>query len=385
MNRFFWLIPVLLCCFSVNTQAQLLSNDAKVSLLTADPGKDVYSTFGHSAIRIYDPASRVNAVFNYGVFDFDTPNFYTKFIRGKLLYKLGLQSYTNYLNDYKRGNRKVIEQPLNLDSAQVQELYALLKKNYQPENRYYLYDFFFDNCATRIRDIMETTLPDQIQYPEPEEEVRFRQLLDEYLHPLPWTDFGVDLILGLPADQIAGLREQMFLPDYLSENLGKAQLASNNETIPLMQSGTILFDPPNPARPNAGPITPSVLFWVFALVIALLTWRMGGPKMRWFDGIWFTLLGFAGCFFLFMWLGTDHLATKNNLNVLWAFPLWLLFGPLLFRRSPKTWVLKFLGAYSVLLLLLLITWPWFPQDFHDALIPLLLVTIIRGVSRFYSA
>jgi len=131
------------------------TDSAKVSLLTCSPGSELYSKFGHSAIRVYDPYEGTDIVFNYGLFDFNTPNFYLKFIRGKLPYQLGIQRFYNFMWDYQSEGRKVVETPLMLDLAAQRKLLDFLEYNYRPENRQYPYDFFFDNCASRIRDVVE--------------------------------------------------------------------------------------------------------------------------------------------------------------------------------------------------------------------------------------
>ena len=144
----------MLCTTSKTAEAknQNLSDRSVVSLLTCSPGTELYSIFGHCAIRIHDPVNEIDKIYNYGTFDFDSPNFYMEFIKGKLFYFLSVSNFTFFKTTYIRMNRSIYEQVVDLSMDQRQSLYQYLENNHLPENRYYLYDFFFDNCATRIRD-----------------------------------------------------------------------------------------------------------------------------------------------------------------------------------------------------------------------------------------
>ena len=218
---------IVLRASSLNAQTQFnFSDSTRVSLLTCSPGNALYSTFGHSAVRVYDPLSGMDAVFNWGIFDFDTPNFYWKFMRGKLLYRMGGQRFIDFYAEYQYLQRSVVETPVLLPLDAKRKLLRTIETNYLPENQKYKYDFFFDNCATRIRDVVERALP--ITYADTNRTIKpLRRLLDEYLVEMPWSDFGIDLILGLPADQMGTFRYEMFLPDYLGKNLKHARYQGN--------------------------------------------------------------------------------------------------------------------------------------------------------------
>ena len=198
----------------------------KISLLTCDPGDELYSTFGHSAIRVVALESGQDLVFNYGTFDFNTPFFYIKFIRRTLDYQLSLTTTDNFLREYNYFKRNVREQELNLSPEQSQAIVAFLQNNYRPENRKYRYDFFFDNCATRITDMLESVLGQSLKwnYPTESDEKTFRNLIDEYVYPLPWSDLGIDLALGAVIDREATEAEKAFLPDYLEEGLQLSEM-----------------------------------------------------------------------------------------------------------------------------------------------------------------
>lgn len=248
---------VIFFCSGFSLQGQNLSNRAKVSLLTIAPTNELYNQFGHTAIRISDPVTGVDYSYNYGVYDFDTPNFYMKFIQGRLSYMMSIVETNRELAVYQLRRRGVIEQDLNLSPEQVQTVAAYLRENYKPENRYYLYDFFFDNCATRIRDLFEDALDTRFDYPEgmvPNYKT-YRELLDEKIASTPWHDFGIDFILGSPTDRYADFRGEMFLPDYLAKNMSMVKYQGEDLLGPprvLIDNGIVVG--------NSTPFTPFNVF-----------------------------------------------------------------------------------------------------------------------------
>jgi hypothetical protein len=382
MKLKYWGLCLFVFCGAISLHSQgfaqpalgAFSDNTQISLLTCSPGEDLYSTFGHSGIRLTDRASYRDVVFNYGIFDFHTPNFYLKFMRGKLLYQMGLQSFSDFMYEYQYLGRSVTETKLSLPLAAKRKLLLFLENNYRPENREYLYDFFFDNCATRIRDVVEKSLP--IVYP-PQDTVRkikhLRQLLDEYLGTMPWSDFGIDLVLGQPTDQLGTFRNEMFLPDYLAKNLSKAQYQGKPIALPTQ---TLLKGlPPSPFRSKFP--KPWLFFSLLAALFLALTFLATKKIKKGADAFFFSTLGLAGCILLFMWLGTDHIATKNNWNLLWANPLYLFTLGSLGGKRKYWWLV--LGGSTIVVLLF---FPWWPQQFHPAIIPILLTTVQRSVDRW---
>lgn len=372
MNRSIVLLIVCLLFLGQSLSAQRLSDQAKVSLLTIAPTNELYNQFGHTAVRIADPLTGVDYCYNYGVYDFDTPNFYTKFVRGRLPYMMSLVPTERELLPYQRRGRGVLEQDFNLSADEVRKVYAFLKENYQPENRYYLYDFFFDNCATRIRDLFEDALDTRFDYPPgtiPNYKT-YRQLLEEKIAPNPWHDFGIDFILGSPTDRYADFRGEMFLPDYLAKNISLVKY-----------KGEELLGPPRVLVANEivigndsffTPLNIGLLLLFMALAISI--WGTARAKNI-FDGIFYFLLAFCGFFLLFMRYGTDHFVTWQNYNILWANPLYLFAFLHVFysKRWMRflMWVLLALAAINLLL------YNDFIQDFHRAILPLIGVAVLR--------
>jgi len=369
-----WLFALcLILLTATESQAQQLTDSTRLYLLTCAPGAELFSKFGHSAIRAHDPTTETDLVFNYGIFDFDTPNFYVKFIRGKLKYMLGVQRTEDFLRAYESEGRRIDQQAIALDLQETQRVIDFLRTNYEPQNRYYLYDFFFDNCATRIRDVIEQEFTTTLQPPATyQADKSFRQLLDEYIGTFPWADFGIDLILGLPADQPADFRDEMFLPDYLSVHFASTRFRDRSLTT---EPDVIVPARIDHLAPSGG-IGP---FWVFSglAVIVLIVTFFGPRKLdRVLGSIVLLAAGLAGCLFVFMWIGTDHQATWQNLNLLWASPLWLFV-----LDGKQQWQRILLLIACATTSIAVFGFLWLPQQLHPAILPIAVILLVQGFVR----
>ncbi len=377
------ILLVLLSCLALHTWAQpkQLSDQSTISLITCEQGDELYSIFGHSAIRVKDPVHDLDIVYNYGTFDFNTPNFYPKFIQGQLNYRLSVGRYRNFVANYQRDERDVSEQLFILDSIQKNQIFDFLQDNMKPEKRNYRYDFFFDNCATRIRDIFPHIFP-ETKYTDTTQigGQSFRKYLDHYLRNSPWADFGIDLILGLPTDDPAGFQGKMFLPDHLRDGLKTAQLGS----IPLISSDKMVYDAPD--TPDGHTFwTPSVVLWIICLLYAIVSiFNWSNWVVRIMDVLLFGLAGLAGFFLLFMWFGTAHVPTHKNLNLMWAFPLHLGLAVQFFRKGLTNFWWYYFWVLIIVNILLLVCWFWWPQEFHLAIIPILIAMLIRGFEHVWA-
>src|SRR5688500_7144291 len=221
-------ITALLLFLSSYSQAQVqLSEQAEISVLTLGPWQgEVFTAFGHSAFRVHDPVNAIDAAYNYGVFDFNPPIFYLNFARGHNLYKLGVMDYRGFEYSYIYYNRYIHQQVLNLRPGEKQKLFDFLQWNALPENQEYLYDYFYDNCATKIPEVMLTVFGDSVVFDGSYITKRnsFRELTDIYLKEQPWGDLGIDIGLGLPTDKIATPYEHMFLPDFVESGFAHASI-----------------------------------------------------------------------------------------------------------------------------------------------------------------
>lgn len=378
MAKRFILIALIQLFWAFNAYSQAITQNTEVSLITCGSGKDLYSTFGHSAIHISDRTTGLDRVYNYGTFDFDTPYFYIKFARGKLNYMLNTTSFNRFLTTYQREGRWVKRQVLNLTDEEKEALYNFLENNALPENRDYKYDFFYDNCSTRIRDVLEKILGDKLHYPEnPTDSVQtFRNLIDLYLTDLKWSDLGIDLALGAPTDKVASWREKMFLPDYLMSHMGAAMVVNNGREAPLVLKTNLVL-PENEALTKSNSSGILWIFWVLFTFCVLTSFFINPKFLRWFDIVFFLSIGILGIFIALLWFATDHTATKWNFNLIWALPTWIWGGILLIRKRPNS---RFFKIHAVLMFAILLFWIAIPQDFHAAAVPLILSLAARSWS-----
>jgi hypothetical protein len=371
---------VLLLCAPALPAQQQLSENARLSLLTVAPGDMLYSTFGHSALRVYDPVLRLDRCYNYGTFNFDEPNFLLKFCQGRLRYYLDVEPYRSFEYGNLYDHRPMREQLLNLTPEKRQRLYELLEENAREENKYYMYDFFYDNCATRIRDIVKEAFFHQINFDSSALPIgiTMRHLLRPYLADMPWTQFGIDLALGQPADRVALPEDFMFLPDYVHDLFGAANI---NDSTRLVATETNIPFMPLPARPIYKPGFFGNPLWVMCLVLVIGLLSMANRRTeRIFDTIFWFVLGLSGLVLFLLWAATDHTTTKLNWNILWAMPTHLLF----FWRYKRTeWTENYFMASGSLALLTLLLWGLIPQDLPETALPIVILVVIKGFFHRY--
>jgi hypothetical protein len=374
---------LLLCLFvSLSGVAQdKLSENAEIYVLTLGPYQgELYSAFGHSAIRVVDTTEGLDDVYNWGVFDFDQPNFYLNFARGYLYYKLGVHPYDRFRDYYIYYNRYIHAQKLNLTQAQKQKLFDYLQWNSLPENQNYRYDYFYNNCATKVRDVMLTVFSDSVKFDGSyiKTDYTIRDLTDIYLQHQPWGDLGIDICLGLPMDKKASAHEYMFLPDYIESGFNHATIGS----LPLVSETISVYESREEAIASSL-FHPLIVFTVFAiLVLALSIWDFRRKKLsRWFDAFLFGILGLIGCLLFFLWFFTDHKAAAVNFNLLWAFPLHLVVAFALFKE--RKWLVKYFQIYNTILPFVMLFWFALPQQLNLALMPLVAVLLMRNSVNYY--
>ena len=362
-----------------------LSRNAHISLLTCDPGQQLYSSFGHSAFRVYDPINKINKVYNYGTFDFDAPNFYLNFVKGHLNYMLSTINYNYFEEEYVSENRAIYEQVFNLDSSDNQLLYEYLEQNALPENKYYLYDFLYNNCSTKIRDVLQAVFGDRIILNTEVNSRSFRQMIQPYLKDQPWTDFGIMLVFGLPPDKIASGSEAMFLPTELMNAMKNVEIETNiskqklvSQTVCIFQSTQIEIVTPFWQHP----------FFVFS-IISLLCLLLSVIQLIYkrqfiaIDIVLFAFAGLLGVLFVFLWTVTAHHSTAANMNLLWASPFHLV-AVLLLRRLKQNIILRYYFLfYSVIIAIVCATWYVLPQELPTAMLPFSIVLSIRAALLFH--
>jgi hypothetical protein len=378
------LILVCLLFLSIRAHAQefLLSDSAKIVIVTCGPYQgELYSAFGHSAIRVSDPAYGIDVIFNYGVFDFDQPNFYLNFARGQSYYILAVQHYSDFKYAYIYYNRFLHEQELDLSTEEKQKIYDFLKWNARPENRSYHYEYFYDNCATRIRDLFEKALPGKVEFDDSyiTANLTIRDLTDLYLEQQPWGDLGIDICLGLPMDKTASPFEYMFLPDYIEAGFDHATIDGR----PLVAGKTITYEA-TPETTKKNFFHPWMAFGFFAFVaiaLTLLDWRRK-KLSRWFDVILFFTTGLTGLLLLFLWFLTDHKAAAYNFNLIWALPTNLVAAVFLLKKKIPLWLGNYFMVTTILWNGLLLSWFFLPQQLNVFLVPLVIAMVARSIWIF---
>ena len=375
---FFIVLPA-----NIIAQEITLSETAELSILTMGPGDDLNDSFGHSAFRVKDTIQNIDVVYNYGVYDFNTPNFYLKFAQGKLLYTLDRNNFTPFYNYYSKQNRWIKEQVLNLNPSEKKDLFNFLQNNFKPENRTYKYDFFFDNCATKIRDVMTTVLKDKISYQDGLENnsYTFRELIQKNVDWNTWGSFGMDIAIGAVVDQKATLWEYQFLPEYVFKQADKATLNRGQQKISLVKTTINLFI--NTPKENKSNFFTSPLFimGLLALIILGITYKdfKNKTRSRWLDVSIYSITGIIGVLLLLLWFATDHSTTHNNYNLLWAVPLSLFFVLAIAKKNPKPWLKRYVFFQILMLTLLCLHWITGVQVFTFVLIPLLVALIVRYI------
>lgn len=375
-----YLIACMILLAAGSSHAAPDSSRLQVSLITCAPGAELYSVFGHTALRIVDSAANTDIIYNYGTFNFDDPDFYSKFVRGKLMYFLSQQSFPDFLYEYAYFKRGVTEQVLQLSQTEKKKIQSSLFENVREENRYYKYDFLYDNCATRLRDIIFRANKDKAfeSTAFAENRATFRDYLHNYLSraEMQWTTLGIDLLLGIGADKTMTIPESMFLPDYLAQGVSQ----SVQGTAKLVVRDQVHL-PNAQALPMKLPFwqTPLFFFSFLAFLVILPSFLRSKGMVSFqsiMDRIIFVLSGLLGLVLLFMWFGTDHQSFANNINLVWAMPINLLVAFSLNR--PRKWLEKYLRYYSLLLLLLMIPVLLHPGIINIGLCPLILVLSFRS-------
>ena len=377
MKKLFFTFLFLAISITSKSQVQL-SVYSEISIVTADAGNELFEAFGHSAIRIKDPVLQLDLVYNYGIFDFNAPNFYTNFTKGRLLYKLGRYQFKYFLESYKQDKRWVKQQVLNLTQQQRQAFFMYLERNASPQNATYLYDPFFNNCASKLKDITTTILGDKVEFndKEIEKELSFRTLMNREIHWNTWGGFGINLALGSKLDKTANLQQYMYLPDYVYTIFKNSTVYFKNQKQPLVKKEELLLDFPN--RKQSLPlISPLLVFSIIALLGIFITYRdnKNQKRTKWIDTILLITTGLVGFLIVFLWFFTDHSTTPNNFNVLWAFSPNLIIVFLL--NKGKKWLSNYFIFLLFLLVIIPIIWITSIQHYPIAVIPLLILLFVR--------
>jgi len=374
-----FIITIVFLVAAFPSSAQTDSCKLRISLLTCSPGEELYSTFGHTAIRVIDSTTGVDLAFNYGTFDIQDPNkFYADFTRGLMLYSLSVSTFTNFMPEYVVEQRGVIEQVLQLSCEEKHALFNALQENMQEQNRSYYYHFHTDNCTTRARDIVRKITAKDVAFKNilPAKIPTFRNLLHSYLDKghEPWSKFGIDLLLGAPLDEKVNNETAMFLPDYLMMGFDSATVAGQ----PLVGEKRTILAPTKPEESGSW-FTPLVLFttlWIFITLLSVVKPRWSGTFLRIFDISFFLLLGLLGLLLVVLWVIRVDTVCRDNYNLLWALPTHIIAA--FFTSGKKAWARTYFKIVCIITLLTAATWFLLPQQLNTAVAPILGLILVRA-------
>lgn len=369
-------LAILFLAFpSVATQKR---DSIVVSLLTAWPGPEVYQLCGHSAIRIR--GAEVDSVWNYGVFDFDEPNFVYRFVKGETDYMLVGYPTMWFMPEYLSEGRKVLEQDLNLTQDEAWKLRSLLQTEALPQNRTYRYNYVKDNCATRITDRLAQAADARLIFPDTIAYSTFRREMRTFHRDYPWYQFGIDLALGSGLDRELRANEEMFVPTVMSDRYAKATLSDGrrlvSDTRQLTPDSGHATLPPTPwyLTPNFWSVICFILMAAFSMFMA---WKR--RILRWLYCLWFALIGLGGCIIAFLVFASDHEATSPNMLLLWLNPLQLIVAVCVWWPRAH-WPVNIMAWYNIVVLgILLIIWPFQLQSANTAFFPLMGATLALSI------
>ncbi len=350
------LLPLLLL-FGLFTSSHLIAQDSskaalQISILTCAPGEDVYTAWGHTAIRIIDSSKQTDIVYNFGTFDFDTPNFLLEFIKGNLNYFLSADNFQNFILEYQYYGRSIKEQVLVLSDVEKINWQNALLKNLEGNNRYYLYNFITDNCTTRVKDGFYQFANTQVP-PSNIKSFRTHVVEAPYQQGIPWIGLGIDVLLGAVSDQAPTALQAGFLPDLFFEQLA-AQASYIASTQNYDFTKTVPVQPTDP------------VYYIIGLIMVYLfvgkwnaRWTVIAAKM--IDVSLLFIFGLGGFLLLYMSVFSKHTACHNNFNIAWIHPLyWIALVCYFINPIWAGYIGRLFMAATIGLILISF---WLPQSF----------------------
>ena len=367
--------------FSVQSQS---TDSIRFSLLTCAPGTEIYSLFGHTAIRYENYTRRIDVAFNYGMFSFNTPNFIFRFVAGETDYQLGITPYSYFEAEYAMRGSSVYQQVLNLTQSEKERLLTILENNYLPENRIYRYNYFYDNCTTRARDKIEECIEGKVVYPDSLSGKSYRGIVHEFTAGSPWNEFGIDLCLGAEADKEINKRQQMFSPFYMKYYASNAYIVDAGGTRrPLILDETKIVDvEPEEVQPGfiLSPLMCGALFLALCVVMAWGQWKTQRIWWGW-DIVLYGLQGLAGCIIAFLFFFSVHPTVGSNWLLILFNPIPLLYLPFMVYKAVKRKKDYYHVGNMVYLTLFITILPFCGQEFNLTVLPLALGLLVTSASH----
>lgn len=358
------------------------TDSLEISFLTCSPHQEVYSLYGHTALRVQDQRTGQDFVVNYGMFSFNQPYFILRFVFGLTDYRMGVTDFASFCREYQYYGSSVTQQDLDLMAEEKNRIMAALAENARPENVTYRYNFFYDNCTTRARDMILTHLDGRLSYTNAEDSATtFRKMVHSCNEEHPWARFGNDMLLGFQADLTASRNDRQFLPINTCTDLSHAVVTTSDgqsrrlvkHEFTVVEGGVQVVESEFPLRP----LTCSIL--LLALCLVILLWEYWRRRVAWgYDALLLTLSGIAGIVLTLM-LFSEHPTVRFNLQLLLLNPLpLLLVYPVVrreSRRKPHWW-----WTVGTCLIFLFFAGNIF-QDYAEGMNILALSLLSRYVSR----
>ena len=343
----------------------------KISILSIGEGPSLVDAFGHTAIRIKDEELKNDVVFNFGVYDFNSPNFYSNFVKGRPEYKLGIQNYNNLIQNYIRQKRYIVEHQLNLDQNSIKIIIDLLVEKLN--DPYYIYDYFRDNCTTRAADIVIDKTNNKFKDDKLESETvfSFRNLIHEKINENSWAALGIDLCLGAIIDKKINTRETFFLPENLMNylDLFEADIIKRN----------IIYSPESKISYQENLPSPLLVNLILSLIIVAVT-IFNFKSNKWnksLDVLIFLISGSIGILIIFLWFFSNHFAGAQNFNLLWAFPFNFTLIFAIYKTKIPNWSIGYIKLLIILIILLFLHWITGVQKYNLTLLPIFIALLIR--------
>ena len=345
----------------------------EISLITAGPGNDFFSAFGHSGIRVVDRVNNYDIIFNYGIYDFDAPNFYLNFLKGRPIYSLGINNFENFYRIYVNQSRQIIEQKLNLSEYKKRVLVNKLITNSEKENKDYKYNYFENNCSTKIGDIFNKLLEEEIKnegiHLDNINSNSYRKLVYQHVVPNSWGALGIDICLGAVIDKNITDNNELFLPYNLKSHFDK--LGNSNISNGDLVETSILFGEYVGYKETS--LSPLYVLLIISLIIIVVTFLdyLRITRSVFLDVIILLVTGLVGLLLAYLWFFSNHIASAWNYNLLWAIPFNLILLFQLLKKKPNRWIISYLKINVLMLLLMSLHWIVGIQVFNISLISLI--------------
>ena len=383
-------LSLIICLLPANNisaqhyvESDLNMDSVEISLLTCRPRQNVYSLYGHTAIRIQDKQNHLDIAVNYGMFSFDKPFFILRFVFGLTDYSMDIEDFEAFRIYYATRGAGVKQQTLNLTKEEKRAIIDAIIKNYEPQNRVYRYSYFYDNCTTRARDILLDNIKGTIRYQTRNKNSEsYREMIHDYNEQQRWARFGNDLLLGIKADFPTNHEQQQFLPDNLRKDFDNAVVIDKNgQKRALVSNSSWVVLPGTQAEWSGFPLSPTTCAIIFfVIVVAVSIYERCKIKMFWGMDIFLMLLtGLCGLILLAM-VFSQHPTVRVNLQILLLNPISLIFLYPTVKCLRRNIIHRWLMAWMILIVLFLIG--GFFQSYAEGMTIVALSLLIRYILKF---